>query len=1553
MITSKRSVGGRTKHSFINSKGVLSVPVDPSAYQTWELSNANVIFKFIEDPLTGVRLKSWGTRDGTTTENRSRSLWAINTLIKYEIDYTTGIVTSSPRTVYPSFSTFQGATTSTSPEGNPVVTFTWDQVIYDYKHRDKTCEVNVIATLLQDTDTLDISIQIKLNGLFKSSDLQPFNSSVVHCIQFPSVVVQKSSTEVDNDNTVLSVPVAFGYTFHNPFKYLRHPRFNSESFQYSQSGERCFSAGFLDNIDGSLTRYNYSSPGGLTMPVVILGNKDNKEGTLYYALDQEGTNPKAFQYYFDDQSFHLKIAHMSDHQLDPYGVGGYTSDNGDIYARTNNPTWSFRIRPFSSRSRWVDWYGYKLYREEAVPEQMEWGWMPDSFYNRYRNNEISKAAAEIPAVLNLYGITTGTADAFSRAANIYVDLYKNSVSPALSDNVSLVAHYQTINLGAHPVRETNPADIFATYNGWEPWAAQGTGVGKVGPLVYRSPDYTGLNAKHAPAFAEMLSNRILAYSYCIFPPPVSTTSEWGVQYSGVDMAGKSIPQQDYTFTEADYLEWAYYGPTPGLYGIEFAPCHSIQELENKMVSNAADLSRAGMGMYHDTVGHWGRGCYAKGHRHLDDEGSVVTTTHPRGAVSKYFNDRQKQALTRMLVSAKQAHEDTWGNSTVPKGDLVMRQAAEHISDVGLGVVPVSLTYEPLGPIYNLYLNDIRSPREDAVANSYGDTPVDNIDDATLSGLVNFYGITHWKTLIDSPNWIQRCPGFQIVYSDRSILNEWSAVYGSNVYNIFFKNGIYSGIGAYGKVVTTLSGVDDVSAMAWASYAVQSWPYTNRVSCWHLDKQIEPRRPDFSGIENNENLIFYSGVWSGYTENLVKKLFRIQAYNPDYIYHGTFDLPLQTWSTDVKAEPINNTQLHKHKPTNTRDPYTYVRGNDTVQHTVRRHRAKDSLLLVAGNWYSGSTYFSGVFDPEYYGITTSYKVYELDVNTENHGTKTLLSGVPKLQPYVFNETFGKYDYLVLEFEADVPDPDVTDFAYVRYEYDTLGIQFNETTISYSYGSSVEPEVDLPMVGFKAPATQQILNNLPQWTKMRQAYTSNGWKLTNSWGMSMEYIIDNISKTLADFSLTTADISYFSKLNYTDITSSELLHNRTKRNLLYNSAFTIRDISRNNIAAGWTEHTRSGNVYLDHNLSAITPVGISSDTGTIRIGQQVLLNNIQVSSLVASVYLLCDQDDVDFTLFVSIENLNGTSRSYTARITNRSTEWRRLVLPMVVNSQVYRVNVSLLGSASGKMTVSAPQLELNSISSWTSSVSDYLMYMPSEVTFNSVHCISNEYNGPRIPLYPTDDEKTFINVDIPTRLVRIARPSRDLLEAASVSTSRKVDQLNQVTRTEYSVLEEQVAERALSPTPWDIFGRYDIRDLRLHSDLVYGTSDPSNVTITPLASAVRKGMLFVACKEEIKGEVYRTIKIMRPRTPPGEESYLESLTDFDLELDLDTVLDQDQITDEEIVSISFSEIDTSFMVITTTNNTKYYYRMYFDYYYFSKSKNRLYTIESYNAGNLVIL
>ena len=197
----------------------------------------------------------------------------------------------------------------------------------------------------------------------------------------------------------------------------------------------------------------------------------------------------------------------------------------------------------------------------------------------------------------------------------------------------------------------------------------------------------------------------------------------------------------------------------------------------------------------------------------------------------------------------------------------------------------------------------------------------------------------------------------------------------------------------------------------------------------------------------------------------------------------------------------------------------------------------------------------------------------------------------------------------------------------------------------------------------------------------------------------------------------------------------------------------------------------------------------------------------------------------------------------------------------------------------------------------------------------------------------------------------KPVKNLTPYISTRLGRRVSFLNEIINTEYVIRDGMIVERSLQ-NQFDEFARYSLRDLRYYEDLAFGTKEVVKNTIEPIACLTRNDILFIVCKEVLEEKTQYTLKIVRPKVNPNDEDYLEVLTDFNLNLSLDTVYGINQIA-EEISDLLISDVDSTYLIISTTNNNRYYYKLYFDYYYFNTLNNRLYTIESYQSSKINII
>lgn len=1558
--------------------------LDRASQTTWTLSNSLVSFTFIEDPNSGVRLDCWQSNQfQAPVYNSSSDLWSLGMVTNYVWKEGEG-VSYTDFVIKPNLYNFVApSTTPVEDSGTSSFSFVWQNVQFDKINTSKTCTVTVTASLNVGEESLNLSVSVDADKTYSTEDLQPGNSSILQYLGFPTIAIK--GNETDNPNTTFSDSRYFGQTVSNPHKYLRRPRWIRESYQYSSSGERLIAAGDIGWPVSQVNKYNYGTPGSMAMAGFVWGNIAKKEGTLIYALDPDGTNPKQFQWYADDGTFYIKCCHVSDDCLDPNAVGGYYVEDGSTPAPLNNsPTWSLRILPFKSPTRWVDWKGFQKYREATLQKNMDNGWMPDSFYNRYLEGEISKDAAEMPLVLNASNFTTGDLSIITGYKEIYANLYKECINPNFTGNPRLPVHLQSASLNAGPKTGTDPNDPKAAWWGWEPWGNAGTGVGNVGPDVYLMPDITGLHPNYGPTLGQLNTDGNIPYVYSIFPFAISSGAAWTQQYSGMDLCAKVESTLETKLTEEDYDNFARNEGEEGLFSLgNFKACIAVDHNLDQEKTIAGNLGSAGVGQYHDTAGVYGRGCLAKNHVYLSGEGDSqreVTVTHPRSPYSKYYNDKMINWLRESVANHTSGYLANFDGGGLSSGDFNFAHAGEHLTELNIGVTPIGLHYQGANPYLGAFVNYVRTdPRTDVITNGKilpgtpSETAFDNESDGDIGTFFSLLDAAAESlgqetpvdvvvgSTVEPPNFMQRCPAFNIAYSDRVVLNEWVLSHVSNWVDLVFTTEAVTGTGQYNQLLYETGIYGDSQREEWNCWTLHSWPYNNRLTSSHIDQSARYTNDfyDSLGLDNDfhESLTGFTGAFSGYKDGLIQRIMRIQAYNPDYIYHGTIYYPLDSYAVETSPNGVGTRQQLFTKPANLGDPYGDSQGLEKITHLVRKHRDSKKFLFVAGNWTTGVSEFTGTFDPATYDITTSYQVRSLEVNGSSHGTWSLVTSKAAQETYTIDLSLDEAEFAVYAFEADESTLSdfysdlVTDYAPVSYQYGLNELKTTNITVAYTYDLENVGDIANKQEGYKAAATQEIVNNLPQWMKTRQSTVSDGWKLANSWGMSLENTIKNVGDNTENLSLLTIRQYPLYEVDYINLRET-VNNDYPVRNLLFNSSFAIKDVARSKMPLGWSNYKENTDLQIDKKQSTIVPYSLKSDLGTFKFGQDALLENVQVDRVVGSFYVLADLDNVDIEFTISAELIDGTSKVFAVKHSNRSPEWVRISLPCDINDQVYRLNYIVSSSSTGLVRIAAPQLELTSLSGWTKSAIDFLPYYDPSLRFNSVYALPRFGGGENIPIYTIGNEDQFLQASIPTRLERQSSLLQDIDLSTETAAGRRVSQLGETLRTEFVALENQLVERSLSPSKFDIYGRYDIRDLRVFEDLQYGTRSNSLLSTKVVSTAIRNDMLFVLCEETYQGTTRYIIKTVVPRVPPNGETYLESLIDFDLNLEFDKTYALETQFENKIASLSFSENNPNYLIVTSTNNIKYYYRMYFDYAYYNVNNSRLYFREKYPDSNLVI-
>lgn len=1530
MIINKRSIAQKRISPYVTNNCLPTAIVQGTTYK---LENSNVQFTFTTDPIYGIRLSSFTElSSGKTYLNKSRSLWKLGIKRSIVHDPINNRTMDDTIILHPRHRYFADPGTSETDSTGTFYTFSWNNYPYDPKVPSKLCNIVLTAKIPTGKDCLDLSLVITQVIGISASLLS--TGSVLCAVGMPEIIIQKDD---DWETDVLVLGSQMGDCTRNPIKNLDSPRYARENLSYYQyktggAANYRFEKGGLSSGSPSRNakRINLGSPGLMSIPLCVFGNRTSKSGFLYYALDSTGLHAKNFQIWSDGRALHMRAWDLSDHEIVPYGVGGKHTD-GDVHSTENTIGWSIRIRPFESITKWVDWYGPKLYKDEVVPELEDLGWIPRSFRTQYLEDDLSLSEVEIPFYASTIGHMSGNINDIQSGLVWYQDFYESVSNNGVKPRV--LAHTQEVQLNSTPLRSQT-----AQYWGWTSWATGSSGIAS-----YKSPNYT-INSTFSTGPSGANLSGVVDMFYLPWAYNITSGSTFVSEVSGMDIVSKPLRYSSDTITTSDYSVWEQDFINSRSNDMLIVSCLSVPACANLKVKTAESLASIGAGMYHDTLGNGGNiGCFAESHTYYDTlTQQTITHTHPRGQFTNYFNTVTDNILRDITGACDLSGTD----SLAGNGGHKLAQAAEIMVDSNIKHVPAGISLGLASPVdLGIYTRDRDVRRSDFLSD--------------LDYIAVIYG-TRRK---DSHK--LAVPVFPIIYGDRSIVGDFINPTLSNAldYSGYIHDQSISGYNS-SNVIELYAATHEQRKQQLRHVVANNFTYFSRFHIYHESLDALDYNNTL-GIQeyNSTGSIYYGSLstenhatlltgsrWSGYTD-YVKQFIRIQAYEPEYVFHGTLDHLLEdytsTWVTGayvIYATQANNTSFSE--PSGLYDEQTV--------HHVRKHPTQDSWLVCMTNWSDTTGVFSGTFSPASYNLNNTYNVYSLNVtDPSSYGTKTLLRTVNARDNDVFSVALNPSSTLVYEYVAASGTTLISSSGYVlettyipvRYSYRPRTVLTKDFNVAYSYMNESSVSLEDPFEGYRAASTQAIVNNLPSWMKLRQDIESTGWKVVNSWGMQLEKLIEDSVDYTCNMFLETADKKQRYKINYIDLDKT---HAGGLRNILYNSAFSIKDLGRNYLPAGWTSYGRTG-TSLVYDKECL--IGVPIEIVNSRLSQTVYVSSV-IEKFTLSVYCLIPTVDSSVKIIISSESLDGTNTMQEATLSTRSSEWRRLVTTLTVCDEVYRVKITILGSGAA-VYVSAPQLEIgNSATFWTRNVKDRPAWIRSDSSkLNIVQAINTTSVKTKTPILPVGTEEEFLNIEIPTRVELISSRVGDVELEATQEYGRRLSYQNELYPTQWIVSEGKVEERSLSPTVWDKFADYDIRELRYTSDGLYGTRQDTSVSITPLKSLIRNKLLFVLCLEEKDESTYYTLKITKPFTPPNGENYLESFTDFVLNIPLQNLYGTNQV-EETITSIGLDSSDDRLFVINTNIGRQFIYKLYFDYYYLNQRENRIYMLEDYGNAKIQV-
>lgn len=531
----------------------------------------------------------------------------------------------------------------------------------------------------------------------------------------------------------------------------------------------------------------------------------------------------------------------------------------------------------------------------------------------------------------------------------------------------------------------------------------------------------------------------------------------------------------------------------------------------------------------------------------------------------------------------------------------------------------------------------------------------------------------------------------------------------------------------------------------------------------------------------------------------------------------------------------------------------------------------------------------------------------------------------------------------------------DYLPVRYSYEPKQLTKNFLAVAYGYSSDAASTFIPKIGGILAPATQSILNNLPQWMEMRQKTDSVGWKLVNSWGINLEHVVEFTSDYINNKYLHTANTSQRSMIYSMDLRDKELVTTKLFNNLLINSNFSLLAPVKLKLPLGWIRYNSSNykNVYLVTNKAFICPNSMLVE-GKGSFGQTSYVNNQVTETISFSIYYLANSSEVKVTLLTIVELLDGRIKSSQAEVNTSSNEWRRLTGSIKVHDTVYRIHFVVHSETNGKVYFNAPKLEFsNLITNWSRSVLDSPIYLDRSNIYSQVCAIGNAGSDTKkIAIQSVGTQDEFLNIGIPTRIERITGIYKNLQPFTTNLQGRKVSFFNEVFDTSWKIEQGKIREKSFGLSEYDIYAEYDIRDLTIGEEVLYGTYNDSSATIEPQLITVHDNYLFILVKETYLNETKYVIKICNAKEPASTNKYLESFADFLIEIPTTGKVFIGQL-DENLTTLAFSEKDPNVMLITTNLGRQLFYRLYYDYYYNDVDTNKVYMLESYPNSKIQVI
>lgn len=527
--------------------------------------------------------------------------------------------------------------------------------------------------------------------------------------------------------------------------------------------------------------------------------------------------------------------------------------------------------------------------------------------------------------------------------------------------------------------------------------------------------------------------------------------------------------------------------------------------------------------------------------------------------------------------------------------------------------------------------------------------------------------------------------------------------------------------------------------------------------------------------------------------------------------------------------------------------------------------------------------------------------------------------------------------------------------VNFDFSVNEYEINTNSFGFEIENSITESSYPKMNGHVAPSTQDVVNNLPLWTKGRIDPESNIFMFANSFGQHIDYVSNELDREQNNQFISLADQKEIDRLYkitdekiYKYINQNQKFINNLSKNLVRNSFFALKAPARLNKAKYWTGQYSLSNESLYGSSSVVLNNGNT-------IQQYSSIDLSAGSKLCFSFFYKTDSnvnsyDEYKFSSLIHLIYNDGTIKierkaiaAYTGDIWKRHDHSIVLSKPIIgFEIQVFLKNHTSINS------VSLDCLQLENGSEPTEWNPD-IFFNPSYLGTQILPIVVAGNKNKKHEVFISSDRQKFLYRLPPTRIKKI-----DTLPEGEVIQNNIWSRFAEYTRDSWIsqwIIHNNSLARENVLVPGEIPFVYQIAEDDLEKSSQYSLY--TDVTRTLMSLTIHDNLIFLLAKEVTYGVTKYVIKFINPYVSKYSKDYLECFSDLEINLapyiqDISTT-SQDS---SENYQIALFNNTNKYLLIKLPNSQILVFRLYYDYGYIDTNVSSIYCKENYSLENKVL-